>query len=285
MHTYDRIAELRAALAPARQAAKSIGFVPTMGALHEGHLSLLSRAREENDIVVMSLFVNPTQFNDPADFEKYPRDIDRDLQMAAGVGCDIVFAPAREEIYPDGFDTQISVPGLSDILEGASRPGHFAGVATVVAKLLNIVQPARAYFGEKDYQQLQLVRRMTRDLDIATEIVPCPIVRESDGLAMSSRNVRLSPADRKAATVLSRALSQAQDMANAGIRDARALAGAIARTIQAEPLAKLDYAVIVDRESLYNVERIDNSPIALVAATFGPVRLIDNKTLTPVPKS
>lgn len=285
MHTYDRIAELRAALAPARQAAKSIGFVPTMGALHEGHLSLLSRAREENDIVVMSLFVNPSQFNDPADFEKYPRDIDRDLQMAAGVRCDIVFAPAREEIYPDGFDTQVSVPGLSDILEGASRPGHFAGVATVVAKLLNIVQPTRAYFGEKDYQQLQLVRRMTRDLDIATEIVPCPIVRESDGLAMSSRNVRLSPAGRKAATVLSRALSQAQDMANAGIRDARALAGAIARTIQAEPLAKLDYAVIVDRESLSDVERIDNSPIALVAATFGPVRLIDNKTLNPVPKS
>lgn len=281
MKTYERIADLRAALAPARREGKSIGFVPTMGALHAGHLSLLSRARDKNDIVVMSLFVNPTQFNDPSDFKNYPRDAERDKELAAGAGCDVVFAPSREEIYPEGFDTVVTVRGLSDILEGASRPGHFAGVSTVVAKLLNIVQPARAYFGEKDYQQLQLIRRLTADLDIPAEIVACPTVREPDGLAMSSRNVRLSVEEHKAAAVLNRALSQAQNMADAGIREARVLAGAIGRMILAEPLVDLDYAVIVDRETLREVDRIDGSPIALVAASFGGVRLIDNRVLVP----
>lgn len=283
MHTYERIADLRDALAPAHREGKTIGFVPTMGALHAGHLSLLSRAKAENDLVVMSLFVNPTQFNDIEDFEKYPRDPRRDRELAEGAGVDIVFAPAMEEVYPDGFDTVVAVRGLSDILEGASRPGHFQGVATVVAKLSAIVASTRAYFGEKDYQQLQIIRRMTADLNIPTQVVPCPIVREPDGLAMSSRNVRLSLPEREAATVLNRALKYTQDIADTGVHDAFVLTGWLARTIEVEPLAKLDYAVIVDRETLREVERIDNSPIALVAATFGSVRLIDNRIITPAP--
>jgi len=283
MDTYERIADLRHALNKERGLGKTIGFMPTLGALHEGHLSLLRRAREENDLVVMSVFVNPTQFNQIEDYEKYPRDLERDKKLAAGVGTQIVFAPSMEEMYPEGFDTVVAVRGLSDILEGASRPGHFQGVATVVAKLLNIVQPTRAYFAEKDYQQLQVIRRLTLDLDIPTEIVPCATVREPDGLALSSRNVRLTPEERRAATVLSRALKYVQDIADTGVHDAFVLAGWLARTIEVEPLAKLDYAVIVDRETLQEVERIDNSPIALVAATFGKVRLIDNRIITPAP--
>ncbi|HEX5322342.1 MAG TPA: pantoate--beta-alanine ligase [Capsulimonadaceae bacterium] len=279
MHTYERIANLREALNAARGRGKAVGFVPTMGALHEGHLSLVRRARDENDLVVMSVFVNPTQFNDPSDFEKYPRDLERDKAMAAGAGADIVFSPAREEIYPEGFATGVTVHGLTDILEGASRPGHFQGVATVVAKLLNIAQPDRAYFGEKDYQQLQVILRMAADLNIPTDIVACPTLREADGLALSSRNVRLSPEERKAAVVLSRALRETQKAATRGERDARKLAGALARQIEAEPLAKLDYAVIADPESLREVERIEGKAIALVAAVFGGVRLIDNAGL------
>jgi pantoate--beta-alanine ligase len=279
METFEKIVDLRQALNTARASGKSVGFVPTMGALHEGHLTLLRRARAENGLVVMSVFVNPTQFNDPQDYEKYPRDLESDKALAEGAGADIVFAPAGSEIYPEGFTTTVTVRGLSDILEGASRPGHFQGVATVVAKLLNIVQPARAYFGEKDYQQLQVIRRLTLDLDIPTEIVPCATVREPDGLALSSRNVRLSLEERQAATVLSRALKHVQESANAGERDARALTRKLADAIQAEPRAVLDYTVIVDRETLQEVDQIDNSPIALVAATFGKVRLIDNQVI------
>src|SRR5579883_1836249 len=235
MQTYERIADLRNALKTARVEGRSVGFVPTMGALHEGHLSLIRRARAENDLVVISIFVNPTQFNDIDDYEKYPRHVARDIEMAAGAGADVAFTPAMDEIYSEGFDTVVVVRGLSDILEGASRPGHFQGVATVVAKLFNIVQPDHAYFGEKDYQQLQVIRRMARDLDISTEIVSCPIVREPDGLAMSSRNVRLSPEQRKAATVLNRALGYTQEIADTGVHDAHILSGWLARTIEVEP--------------------------------------------------
>jgi pantoate--beta-alanine ligase len=254
-----------------------------MGALHEGHISLLRRARDENDVVVMSLFVNPTQFNDPEDFEKYPRDLERDARIADGAGVDMIFAPVMEQMYPKGFDTTVSVRSLMDIIEGASRPGHFAGVATVVTKLLNIVGATRAYFGEKDYQQLQIVRRLARDLDLRTEIVACPIVRETDGLAMSSRNVRLTPEQRKAATVISRALRYVQDIADTGVHDAYQLRAWLAQTIEVEPLARLDYALIVDPDDLREVDTIDAGALALAAATFGSVRLIDNRLLRAAP--
>ena len=254
-----------------------------MGALHEGHASLLRRARTENEIVVLSSFVNPTQFNDPDDFDKYPRNPEADAQIALDAGVDILFNPAMADIYPKGFDTVVVVRALTDVFEGASRPGHFTGVATVVTKLLNIVGATRAYFGEKDYQQLQIVRRLTTDLDIPTEIVPCEIVREADGLAMSSRNVRLTPEERKAATVISRALSYTQEIADTGVHDAYALRAWLTQTIEVEPLAKLDYAVIVDPDELREVDTIDVGAVALVAATFGKVRLIDNRSLKVAP--
>ncbi|MDR3708651.1 MAG: pantoate--beta-alanine ligase [Capsulimonadaceae bacterium] len=277
MITALNAAELREAIAP----GKSVGLVPTMGALHAGHVSLLSRARAENDVVVMSLFVNPTQFNDPDDFDKYPRDLDRDRRTAEEAGVDIVFAPEAQTMYPTGFDTVVTVRALSSVLEGASRPGHFAGVCTVVAKLLNAVAPTRAYFGQKDYQQLQVINRMTRDLNMPVEIVSCPIVREADGLAMSSRNVRLSEDDRKAAPVLSKALAYVQDIADTGVHDAYQLRAWLAQTIEVEALAKLDYAVIVDPCDLKEVDTIDHGAVALVAAAFGSVRLIDNRILRP----
>ena len=204
MNTVEGIQDLRVVLNAKRRDGKTIGFVPTMGALHEGHLSLLRRAREENDYVVMSLFVNPTQFTDIEDYEKYPRDFARDKAMAESAGADLVFAPPMAAMYPKVFNTVVAVRQLSDVLEGASRPGHFQGVATVVTKLFNLVGPTRAYFGEKDYQQLQVIRRFVADLDQPLQIVGCPIVREPDGLAMSSRNVRLSPEERRAAPVLKR---------------------------------------------------------------------------------
>ncbi len=279
MLTVESISALRDALA----GAKSIGFVPTMGALHEGHLSLIRRARAENDKVVMSLFVNPTQFNDIEDYEKYPRDYERDERMAREAGADLLFLPTMAQMYPKGFDTVVVVRALTDVLEGASRPGHFTGVATVVTKLLNIVRATRAYFGEKDYQQLQVITRLATDLDIGTEIVPCPIVREPDGLAMSSRNVRLTPEHRKAATVINRALDYVQEIADTGIHDAYALKAWLAQTLEVEPSCKLDYAVIVDPEQLREVDTIDEGAVALVAANFGKVRLIDNRVLRVAP--
>jgi pantoate--beta-alanine ligase len=278
MHIIHTIAQLRSELGSTTPNGKSIGVVPTMGALHDGHISLLQSAREQCDVVVMTLFVNPTQFNDPADFLKYPRDVARDSLIAENAGVDFIFAPAPDEMYAQGFDTVVSVPGLSNILEGASRPGHFDGVATVVTKLLNIVRADRAYFGQKDYQQLQVVKRLSADLNIGTEIVACPTVREPDGLAMSSRNVRLTPGQRRAAVVLSKALFEARKSMQAGEMDAVKLAGAIAKTVSDEPLAKLDYAVIVDPENLKPLTTIDltNRAVALIAAKFGDVRLIDN---------
>ena len=278
MKTIDTIGGLRAAL---RAADGDIGFVPTMGALHQGHLALIKRARDENRVVVVSSFVNPTQFNEVEDFDKYPRDLERDASMCRDAGVDYVFAPPMNDIYPKGFDTVVVVRGLTDRLEGASRPGHFTGVATVVAKLLNIVQARRAYFGIKDYQQLRIVHRMTGDLDFQTQIVDCPIVREPDGLAMSSRNVRLTPTARKAAAVINRALDCVQEIADTGVHDAYTLAAWLAQTIAVEPEAKLDYAVIVDPEDLREVDTIDAGAIALVAAAFGKVRLIDNRLLHP----
>jgi len=285
MQVVTRIDDLRAQVRGARSSGKTIGFVPTMGALHEGHCSLLRRAKEENECVVMSLFVNPTQFTEINDYEKYPRNPERDRAIAAQERVDFIFEPGMSEMYAPSFDTVVVARGLSDKLEGASRPGHFQGVATVVAKLLNIAQADRAYFGLKDYQQLQIVRRMTADLNIPTKIVACPIVREPDGLAMSSRNVRLTAEQRRAARVLSQALSNAQEIADTGIHDAYQIRAYMAQSIEVEPLAKLDYAVIVDPDELKEVDTIDGASgaIALVAATFGAVRLIDNRMLVPAP--
>ncbi len=279
MQTISEIPELRAALSEARRAGKTVGLVPTMGAFHEGHLSLMRRAKAENDLCVVTLFVNPTQFNDPTDFARYPRDHERDARMAEAAGVDFLFMPAPSAMYPHGFDTTVIVHALSDRLEGASRPGHFAGVSTVVTKLLNIAQADRAYFGAKDWQQLQIVRALARDLDIPTDIIGLPIVREPDGLALSSRNVRLSPEQRSAALVLAAALDGAEAQAKAGVQDAALIEAGMRRAIEAQPLAELDYAAVVDPDTLQGVEEIGEGAVALVAATFGRVRLIDNRVL------
>jgi pantoate--beta-alanine ligase len=264
----------------ARASHRSVGLVPTMGALHDGHASLIRRARDECDVVVASAFVNPLQFGDPEDLRRYPRDEDRDLDVLRGLGVDLVLAPAVEDMYPAG-EPDVSVdPGpLGGRLEGASRPGHFRGVATVVAKLFHAVGRCRAYFGEKDAQQLAVVRRMVRDLSFPVEVVGCPTVREPDGLAMSSRNALLAPADREAAGCLFLALSEAAELARSGERDAARLVAAMAREVGGTPEAVLDYATVVDDETFEQVPTVDRPARALVAASFGGVRLIDNLLL------
>jgi pantoate--beta-alanine ligase len=256
-----------------------VGLVPTMGAFHEGHLSLMRRARECGCVVV-SVFVNPTQFGAGEDYQRYPRELDRDAALARKVGVDVLFAPSVEDIYPAGGSTFVEVTGLTEGLCGAHRPGHFRGVATVVAKLLNIVAPDRAYFGEKDYQQLQVVRRMVRDLRIPIEIVACPTVREPDGLAMSSRNAYLSPEERRAAAVLSCALTTAQAMVRAGTMGADDLLTRTAEIIAAEPLARLQYAELVHPETLTPVESVGPEAVLALAVFIGETRLIDNLRLT-----
>ncbi len=279
MQIVATIPDLRELLLADRAAGRRVGLVPTMGAFHDGHLALIRRAREENDRVVVSLFVNPTQFNEAEDFEKYPRDQVRDAALAEDAGADILFMPTPESMYPPDFDTVVVVRGLSDRLEGASRPGHFVGVSTVVTKLLNLAQADRAYFGEKDWQQLQIIRRLAADLNIRTEIVGLSTVREPDGLAMSSRNVRLSAAERKAAVVLSSALDNTQLIAGTGVHDAFQLAAWLHQTIAVEPLATVDYAVVVDPETLREIDTIDRGALAAVAVRFGKVRLIDNRLI------
>jgi pantoate--beta-alanine ligase len=281
MKTIAEIAMLRQALGPARREGKSIGLVPTMGAFHEGHLTLMRRARAENDVVVVTLFVNPTQFNDHEDFEKYPRDMARDTTVADAEGVDYLFTPAPEEVYPKGFDTSVVVRGLSERLEGKSRHGHFAGVSTVVTKLLHIIQGERAYFGEKDWQQLQVVKRLVADLNIPTEIVAMPTVREPDGLAMSSRNARLTPEQRQAAAVLDKALESVWLKAARGVHSVHKLADRLHDAITVERLAKIDYAVVVDAETMQDIHTTEHGAIAAVAATFGKVRLIDNRYIPP----
>jgi pantoate--beta-alanine ligase len=254
-----------------------------MGFFHEGHLSLMRQAREERDLVAISIYVNPLQFGPNEDFAAYPRDLERDLELAEAEGVDLVFAPSDAEMYPDDPPRVTVDPGpLADRLEGAIRPGHFRGVVTVVAKLFHACGPAVAYFGEKDAQQLAIVRRMVRDLSFPMGIVGCPIVREPDGLAMSSRNVYLSEAERPAALCLSRGLAAARTLFEGGERNPNTLAAAISDIVEAEPLAKLDYAVVVDAESFDDIERTIERPArALVAAKVGKPRLIDNTLLTP----
>ena len=260
----------------ARADSRIIGFVPTMGALHEGHISLIARAKKECSPLIASIFVNPKQFGPSEDFAKYPRAFESDNEKLKQAGVDALFAPEAAEIYPKDFSTYVQVEGLSERLEGRSRPGHFRGVATVVMKLLQIVQPHRAYFGRKDAQQARLVTQMARDLNVDSEIVICPIVREPDGLALSSRNVYLNPEERKAATVLYRALEAAKRELARDIHDALQLKDVLQRTLRKERLAAVDYAEIVDAELFEPVLRVSKSCFVLLAVIIGKTRLIDN---------
>lgn len=277
------VAEARHIIGNARQAGARVGFVPTMGAFHDGHLSLMRRARRECELVVVSIFVNPAQFNDPADLAKYPRDEARDVVLASSAGVDVVFAPAAEDMYPDGFATTVEVSGVSEPLEGAHRgAAHFRGVATVVAKLFNIVAPHVAYFGQKDAQQALVVRRMVRDLDFAIDIAVCPTVREPDGLAMSSRNVRLGAEDRVKALALKAALDAAAAAVGEGERRADAViarATAVMRGLGVEP----EYVAAVDAATLRETATLRGETLIAVAAPVGAVRLIDNCILAVAP--
>jgi pantoate--beta-alanine ligase len=275
----ETIAGLSTVLEEARCRGATIGLVPTMGALHEGHLSLIRRARSENDLVAVSIFVNPTQFGAGEDLETYPQDLARDLRLAGSAGADLAFGPSVREMYPQGFSTWVEVEGLTQGLCGASRPGHFRGVCTVVAKLFNICGPDRAYFGEKDAQQLAVIKKMVRELDIPVRIVPCPTVRESDGLALSSRNVRLSPEERAQAPVLYRALSAALTLAENGERDARRLKDEICALVASAELAKIDYVEIVDADDLAPVDVVAGTCLIALAVWLGRTRLIDNITV------
>lgn len=263
-----------------RREAKTVGFVPTMGALHAGHLSLVKEARASCDVVIVSIFVNPSQFNDPGDLERYPRDLTADAALLAQHEVDYIFAPEQSEIYPDGFSTFVTVEGLSDRLEGESRPGHFRGVATVVTILLNTIRADRAYFGQKDAQQVAVIKRLVLDLGFETEVVVLPTVREESGLAMSSRNELLSEEQREAAVVIINGLREAKLAFKKGERNAAALTEIVRRVIGAEPLASLEYVAVVDRDSLQPIEKVGDTEILIAAAVhFGPIRLIDNVIL------
>ena len=282
MRTLRTVAELRAALAQPRREGRRIGLVPTMGAFHAGHLSLMRRAREECDEVVVSLFVNPAQFNEAADLDGYPRDEGRDAVLAAEAGVDYLFAPPLEEVYPDGFATTVTIAGLTEHLEGAERGrAHFDGVTTVVTKLFNMVGPDVAYFGQKDAQQAAVIRRLVRDLDLPVQIEICPIVREPDGLAMSSRNVRLSAAERSRALALSRALSAADALARDGERDVAAIRAAARAELDAAGV-ETEYFEVVSAQSLAPMSELDGPALAVVAARVGTTRLIDNQPLSTV---
>lgn len=267
--------DLAAALA---RAPRPLGLVPTMGWLHAGHRSLIARARADSTTVAVSIFVNPRQFGSPTDLDRYPRNEARDLAICAEEGVDLVWAPGVHDVYPPGFDTAVRVGAVAEPLEGAARPGHFEGVATVVAVLLGLVRPDRAYFGMKDAQQLRVIARMATDLDLAT-VVPCPTVREPDGLAMSSRNVHLSPAERAAAAVLHRALQAGGARREAGERDAGAIRAAVREVLAAEPLADVEYVSLADDATLAELDRVDGPALLSLAVRFGTTRLIDNVTL------
>ena len=264
-----------------RAATGEVGLVPTMGYLHAGHLSLVERARRENAPVAASIFVNPTQFGPTEDLALYPRDLDRDRAFLEAAGCDLLFAPAVEEMYAEGAETTVEVGSIAAPLEGERRPGHFRGVATVVLKLFGIVRPDRAYFGQKDAQQLAVIRKMVRDLDVPVEIVGCPTVREPDGLAMSSRNAYLEADDRRAATVLYRALAAAQDRWAQGERSAGALRSAMRAVLDAEPRAKTEYVSVADPATLRELDDVQGSAIISMAVVLGRSRLIDNLVLEP----
>jgi pantoate--beta-alanine ligase len=276
MEIVQRILPMKESSKKARSEGKVIGFVPTMGAIHDGHLSLAREARKMSDVVVVSLFVNPTQFGPTEDFEKYPRDPTRDVELLSNENIDILFMPKVEEIYPQNYQTFVRVKGLSETMEGITRTGHFEGVTTIVLKLFHIVEPHFAFFGQKDAQQLAIIRRMVKDLNMDVEIVRVPIVRESDGLAMSSRNAYLSPEERKAATVLYRALDHALARIEEGERKTKAILKEMREIISTEPLAKLDYLAAVDLVDLKELKTLKGKCLIAVAAYFGNTRLIDN---------
>jgi len=273
---------MKEAARQARAEGRIIGLVPTMGALHSGHVALVERAKRECAPVIASIFVNPKQFGPKEDFAKYPRTLEADSEKLSAAGVDALFLPDAAEIYPNGFRTYVSVEGLSERLEGRSRPGHFRGVATVVMKLLEIVQPNFAYFGRKDAQQVRIISQMARDLNLDTEIVVCPIVRDADGLALSSRNAYLNAEERRAATVLRRALEAAREELRAGTRDSLQLQATLRKVLEAELLAAVDYAEIVDADAFEPVTRVARPCYAVLAVFLGRTRLIDNLYIEPV---
>lgn len=279
METLTTSAAMRERSRSVRAEGRRVGLVPTMGALHRGHLSLVARARSDCDTVVLSIYVNPLQFGPNEDFRAYPRDLEGDAGLARSAGVDFLFVPDEAEIHVPRHRTRVEVEGMQDVLCGRSRPGHFRGVTTVVAKLLAIVRPAAAYFGEKDAQQLRIIQKMARDLHEEAEIIGCPTVREEDGLAISSRNAYLTPAERRAAPVLYRALVGAARRAREGEKDARSLTEAVRAAIASEPLARIDYVEAVDGETLEPVAAIQGGVLLAVAAWFGRARLIDNVQL------
>ncbi|MCS7263745.1 MAG: pantoate--beta-alanine ligase [Armatimonadetes bacterium] len=279
MEVIEKPEEMQKRSLELRSQGKTIGFVPTMGYFHEGHLSLMRRAKRECDVVVVSIYVNPLQFGPREDFNRYPRDLQRDLKMAEEVGVDIVFVPKDEDMYPEGYQTFVEVTELTKVLEGFYRPNHFRGVTTVVAKLFNIVLPHKAYFGEKDFQQLRVVQRMVKDLNFPIEIVPCSTVREPDGLAMSSRNTYLSEDERKAAILLNQALRAADELFRSGERNVARLKAKVWEILATEPLVRPQYVEIVDAENLEPVFTIDKPAVILLAAFVGQARLIDEWVL------
>lgn len=279
MEVVTTIAALRQKLAPRRRAGQTIGFVPTMGYLHQGHLSLVGRAKSENDVTVVSIFVNPLQFGKNEDLAKYPRDLARDSAMLEQAGVDFLFAPGVEDMYPEPMQTVVDLPKLGSELEGEARPGHFAGVATVVTKLFNIVQPDAAYFGEKDYQQVTIIQKMVEDLAQPVRLVPVPTVRESDGLACSSRNVYLSPAERTAAVIVPKTLAEAERLLLTGIRDVATLEAKLVEFLQAEPLAEPEVVAIRDPRTLERIETVKEAALVLLYVRFGKTKLLDNRII------
>ena len=278
MRVVKSVKEVRDAVKEWKAQGLSVGFVPTMGYLHEGHESLIKKAVKDNDRGVVSIFVNPMQFGPTEDLDKYPRDLERDSKLCENAGANLIFHPEKEEMYFEDFSSYVDINGLSDELCGKSRPIHFRGVCTVVTKLFNIVNPDRAYFGEKDAQQLAIIRRFVRDLNIDIEIIGCPIIREEDGLAKSSRNTYLSKKERQAALILSQSLNLAKDAINSGERNSSVVIDIISNSIKKEPLAKIDYIEVVDSLSMKPVKTIEKSVLVAIAVYIGKTRLIDNFT-------
>lgn len=276
MRIYGEISKIRETVTAWKKDGLTVGLVPTMGYLHEGHKSLIDAARRENDRVVVSIFVNPMQFGPSEDFDSYPRDLDKDAKLCEDAGVDLIFHPDAEEMYTEGFCSYVDMNGLTTELCGKSRPTHFRGVQTVVLKLFNIVTPDKAYFGQKDAQQLAVIKRMVIDLNVGTEIVGCPIVREADGLAKSSRNTYLNEEERKAALILHKSLEAGKALVESGETDAEAVKAAITSEIETEPLAKIDYVDVVDFDTISKIEKIEGSVLVAIAVYIGKTRLIDN---------
>ncbi|MDK2986796.1 MAG: pantoate--beta-alanine ligase [Clostridia bacterium] len=275
----NKVLEIREHVKNAKKEGKKVGLVPTMGFFHDGHLELMRQARKECDVVIVSIFVNPTQFGPGEDYEDYPRDLERDMQLAEEVGVDVIFNPSVEEMYPDGFSTYVEVKGITGKLCGRSRPGHFKGVATIVTKLFNSVQPDVAFFGQKDAQQVLVIKKMVKELNIDVEIRTVPIVREEDGIAMSSRNLYLNDEERKAARILYRSIQKAQQKVQEGERDVNSLKGAVIDMISSEPLAKIDYVELLTYPKLEEKDVLEGKMLLALAVKIGKARLIDNAIL------